>query len=266
MAPASGRQFFAEVTTHATSSTKLDRQRFLAAVDADRHFFRLFDHLPGILFFAKDNDGRLFAANDALLRQYGYDREREHEFYGLTDSELLPRSLAEKFRQDDMRILQTGEPLLEIVEIFPNQQGIPAWFLTNKLPIFDHNDKVIGVMGTIQSYDSHRELLPPDTDIAPALDKIGRHFTDDLSIRDLAEVTGLSIRQFERRFKRHLKTTPQQFIMKMRVFAACDALRLTRKPIAQIATESGFYDQSSFTRQFRKHMAITPLQYRKRYR
>lgn len=254
------------MTTPARPPANLARQRFLAAVDTDRHFFRLFDHLPGVLFFAKDHDGRLFAANEALLRQYGYDREREHQFYGLTDFELLPRSLAEKFRKDDLRILDTGEPLLEIVEIFPNQQGIPAWFLTNKLPIFDHDENVIGVMGTIQSYDTHRELLPPDTDIAPALDIISRHFTEDLSIRDLAAGTDLSVRQFERRFKHHLKTTPQQFIMKMRVFAACDALRLTRKPIAQIATESGFYDQSAFTRQFSKHMAITPLQYRKRYR
>lgn len=254
------------MTEPATSPTKLARQRFLAAIQPDQHFFRLFDHLPGILFFAKDHDGRLFAANDALLRQYGFDRQHEHDFYGLTDFDLLPRSLAEKFRQDDLRILQTGEPLLEIVEIFPNPQGIPAWFLTNKLPILDHNEKVIGVMGTIQSYDTHRKLLPPDTDIAPALERISRHFTKDLSIRDLAADTGLSVRQFERRFKHHLKTTPQQFIMKMRVFAACDALRLTRKSIAEIATESGFYDQSSFTRQFNKHMAITPLQYRKRYR
>lgn len=254
------------MTSPAPSSAKSARQRFLADIDADRHFFRLFDHLPGILFFAKDHDGRLFAANDALLAQYGYSREREQEFYGLTDFELLPRSLAEKFRQDDLRILASQEALLEIVEIFPNPQGIPAWFLTNKLPIFDSRGKVIGVMGTIQSYDTHRELLPPDTDIAPALDTISRKFTADLSIRDLAEQTGLSVRQFERRFKHHLKTTPQQFIMKMRVFAACDALRLTRKPIAQIATESGFYDQSSFSRQFRKHMAITPLQYRKSYR
>ena len=266
MATGAGRAFLVDVSSPVRSSTKADRQQFLARVDNDRHFFRLFDHLPGILFFAKDHRGRLFAANDALLHQYGYDRERENEFYGLTDFDLLPRSLAEKFRQDDLHILKTSSPLLPIIEIFPNQQGIPAWFLTNKLPVLDHDGNAIGVMGTIQSYESHRELIPPDDDISPALDMISRNFTKDLSIRDLAGISNLSVRQFERRFKRHLKTTPQQFIMKMRVFAACDALRLTSKPIAQIATESGFYDQSSFTRQFNKHMAITPLQYRKRYR
>ena len=254
------------MTNDVKASKLRQRQDFLEAVLPDQHFFRLFDHMPGILFFAKDREGRLFAANDALLRQYGFDRSRENELYGLTDFELLPRSLAEKFRQDDLRILDSGEPMLEIVEIFPNQQGIPAWFLTNKLPVLDHKRQVIGVMGTIQSYDSHRELLPSDTDIAPALEQISRHFNRDLSVSELAATSGLSVRQFERRFRHHLKTTPQQFIMKMRVFAACDALRLNRKPIVEIATQSGFYDQSSFTRQFRKHMGITPLQYRKSYR
>jgi len=242
------------------------RRDLLEAIHPDRDFSRLFDHLPDLLFFAKDREGRLFAANEALLNQYGFAREREHEFFGLTDFDLLPRSLAEKFRQDDLRVLDSGEPLLEIVEIFPNQQGIPAWFLTNKLPIFDREQSVIGVMGTIQDYQTHRELLPSDMDIAPALEHISRHFTEDLSILALADMAGLSTRQFERKFKRHLKTTPQQFIMKMRVFSACDALRRSRDPIVEIATKSGFYDQSSFTRQFRKHMAITPLQYRKRYR
>ncbi len=250
----------------SVGSIKQWRRDFLESIHPNRDFSRLFDHLSDLLFFAKDRDGRLLAANDALLLQYGFDRERDQEFFGLTDFDLLPRSLAEKFRQDDLRVLDSGQPLLEIVEIFPNQQGIPAWFLTNKLPIFDRQQKVIGVMGTIQNYQTHRKLLPPDMDIAPALEHISRHFTEDLSILALAALAGLSVRQFERKFKHHLKTTPQQFIMKMRVFSACDTLRRTRKPIIEIATQSGFYDQSTFTRQFRKHMAITPLQYRKSYR
>ena len=252
--------------SNSVGSKQQWRRDFLESIHPDRNFSRLFDHLPDLLFFAKDREGRLLAANDALLHQYGFDREREHEFFGLTDFDLLPRSLAEKFRQDDLRVLESGEPLLEIVEIFPNQQGIPAWFLTNKLPILDHQRNVVGVMGTIQDYQTHRELLPSDIDIAPALEHISRHFTEDLSIVALAKMAGLSVRQFERKFKHHLKTTPQQFIMKMRVFSACDALRRTGAPIIEIAVQSGFYDQSSFTRQFRKHMAITPLQYRKSYR
>lgn len=236
-------------------------------MDPESHFERLFDHLPGVLFFAKDRDGRLLAANRALLRLYGY--QNEADFWGVTDFDLLPRSLAEKFRQDDLRVMDTGEPLLGIVEIFINAQGIPGWFLTDKLPIRSKNGEIIGVMGTIRAYGGSAataEAPAPDAALAPALKHIGAHFDRDLSIPALAGLCGLSVRQFERKFKQRLKTSPQQFIMKTRVYAACDDLRRSDRALAAIAISMGFYDQAAFTRQFRKHMGITPLAYRRQFR
>ncbi|MEM6279695.1 MAG: AraC family transcriptional regulator [Verrucomicrobiota bacterium] len=240
------------------------RNRFLDAIRPDQAFHLLFDHLPGVLFFAKDLEGRLFAANRALLDLYGY--EKGEDFWGVTDFELLPRSLAEKFRKDDLFVAESGEPMLEIVEVFISRQGIPAWFLTNKIPIYSKNNEVIGVMGTIQDYDQQRELLPADSDISAALKFIGANFNREIPIPSLAKKCGLSVRQFERKFKEHLKTPPQQYIIKMRVHAACDQLRSSRRPIADIATDLGFYDQAAFSRQFRKHMGMTPMYYRKEYR
>lgn len=240
------------------------RKAFLEAIRPEQAFHLLFDHLPGVLFFAKDTEGRLLAANRALLDLYGY--EKEEDFWGVTDFELLPRSLAEKFRADDIRVVESGEPMLEIVEVFLSRQGIPAWFLTNKIPVVAKDGTIIGVMGTIQDYEQQRELLPADSDLTDALQFIGANFHREVSIPSLAEMTGLSVRQFERKFKQHLKTPPQQYIIKMRVHASCDDLRRSRKPIADIATDLGFYDQAAFSRQFRKHMGMTPMQYRKEYR
>lgn len=240
------------------------RDAFLKAMRPEQAFQLLFDHLPGVLFFAKDREGRLLAANRALLDLYGYkDAEK---FWGVTDFELLPRSLAEKFRKDDLLVVETGRPMLEIVEIFISRQGIPAWFLTNKIPVISREGDVIGVMGTIQDYDQQRDLLPADSDLKGALDHIGANFNRDIAIPDLASMCGLSVRQFERKFKEHLKTPPQQYILKMRVHAACDELRRSKKAISDIATDLGFYDQAAFSRQFKKNMGMTPLYYRKEYR
>ncbi len=240
------------------------RMAFLGSIRPENSFQLLFDHLPGVLFFAKDREGRLLAANRGLLDLYGY--AREEDFWGVTDFELLPRSLAEKFRQDDLKVIRTGIPMLEIVELFISRQGIPAWFLTNKIPVYSREGEVIGVMGTIQDYEKQRELLPSDSDISAALGYIGAHFREEIPIPALAAMCGLSVRQFERKFKEHLKTPPQQYIIKMRVHAACDELRRSKKAISDIATDLGFYDQPAFSRQFRKHMGMTPLYYRKEYR
>tara|TARA_R110002096_G_scaffold139504_11_gene293869 strand:- start:19 stop:765 length:747 start_codon:yes stop_codon:yes gene_type:complete len=247
----------------AQKGTEL-RAAFLDSVRPDQAFQLLFDHLPGVLFFAKDRDGRLLVANQALLDLYGYPDG--DSFWGVTDFDILPRSLAEKFREDDRKVLATGEPMLEIVELFISRHGIPAWFLTNKIPVRSRDGEIIGVMGTIQDYDKQRALLPVDSDILPALNHIGANFNREIPIPSLSKMCGLSVRQFERKFKEHLKMPPQQYIIKMRVHAACDELRRTRKSIADIATDLGFYDQAAFSRQFRKHMGLTPLYYRKEYR
>jgi len=244
-------------------SGKILREEFLDDVRPDMAFQLLFDYLPGVLFFAKDRDGRLLAANRGLLDLYGY--EESDDFWGVTDFELLPSSLAEKFREDDLKVVRTATPMLEIVEVFISRQGIPGWYLTNKLPIFSKTGEVIGVMGTIQNYDVQGELISPDSDISPALKYIAANFHRNIAIPDLANMSGLSVRQFERKFKLHLKTPPQQFIIKMRIHAACDELRRTRKAISDIATDLGFYDQAAFSRQFRKVMRLTPLRYRKEY-
>ncbi len=211
------------------------RTQFLEAIDPEQHFFRIFDQLPNILFFAKDRDARLLVANTALLQRYGFSSESE--IVGKTDFDLLPRSLAEKFREDDLKVLETGKPMLDIVELFINQQGIPVWFLTNKRPILSRKGMVIGVMGTIENYESYQEITPPDLDISEALKVIRKRFNQDLSVQHLAELCGMSVRQFERKFKKHLRTTPLQFIMKMRVHAACDALRMTSRPFAEVAVD-----------------------------
>ena len=239
------------------------REQFLDSMSLDSGFEKLFNHLPGILFFAKDREGHLLAANRALLDLYGYPDETE--FWGTTDFDHLPGSLAEKFRIDDLRVIETGEPMLEIVEIFMNRTGNPAWFLTNKLPIRSHAGEVIGVMGTIQDYEEQRKLLPVDSDLTPALEHIQSNYHREISVPRLAKMSGLSVRQFERRFKDHLKTTPQQFIVKMRVHATCDDLRRTKRSLAEIATDFGFYDQAAFSKYFKKHMGMTPMQYRKTY-
>tara|TARA_B110000305_G_scaffold237533_1_gene301061 strand:+ start:412 stop:1155 length:744 start_codon:yes stop_codon:yes gene_type:complete len=240
------------------------RRQFLEMASPGSSFQLLFDHIPGVLFFAKDLEGRLLVANRALLDLYGYDNEEK--FWGVTDFELLPRSLAEKFRKDDLEVVRRGEPLLEILEIFISRQGVPAWFLTNKIPVKSRDGEVIGVMGTIQDCDQQRDLLPAESDLSPALNYIGANFNREVPIPMLAGLCGIPIRQFQRKFKEHLKTPPQQYIIKTRVHAACDELRRSRKPIAEIATELGFYDQAAFSRQFRKHMGMTPLYYRKEYR
>jgi AraC-like DNA-binding protein len=260
------RGFFIDPRQDSADAGSMEGRRteWLASLAPDAQVFRLFDHIPDILFFAKDRAGHLLAANRPLLDHYGY--REEADFIGITDFELLPHSLAVKFRRDDTQVMESGRPLIDLVEIFVDGRGIPGWFLTTKLPLRDRSGEIAGVMGIIQPYSKLQANLPEDLDISRALDRIQAGFTGELPVSELAECAGLSVRQFERRFRKHLKTTPQEFIINMRIFRACELLRETRLSLGELALECGFYDQSSLSRLFRKHMGTTPLQYRKRFR
>ena len=226
--------------------------------------FALFDHLPGYSFFAKNFDGEIMNANQGFYERFGFTSEEE--IVGKTDFELFPVALADQFRRDDLKVMETGEPMLGIVELFFNRQGLPDWFLTNKLPVVGRDGAVIGVMGTVQSYARQAKLNQPFVQIEAAGDFIRDNFRGKISIGELSQRTGLSPRQFDRKFKDAFGISPQQFILKTRILAGCDGLANLQSSISDLAFELGFCDQSSFTRHFQKHMGVTPLQYRKRLR
>jgi AraC-like DNA-binding protein len=239
------------------------QSRFLEQMDASGAFYLLFDYLPGVSFFAKTSDFELIFANHAFIERVGV--QHEEEIIGKTDFELFPRSLAESFRKDDAWVLQQGQPKLQIIELFVNVDGLPDWYVTNKLPIFGKNREVIGIMGTTQSYLYGKKFIRPYMQIEPAVEFIQNHFREKITIEEVAKTVNLSARQLDRKFQETLKMSPRDFIMKLRLKTACQILTKSSTAIMELALDLGFYDQSSFTLHFRRHMGLTPLQYRKRH-
>lgn len=224
-------------------------------------FRHLFDHLPGTLFFAKDRSGRLVAGNPAFVKRCGF--QREEEIVGLTDARIFPPRLAEKYHRDDEKVISTGQPLLGLIELFPNAQGRPEWYITDKLPLFDREGKVCGLCGTVRSYEEQRAAIQPYLELAEVAEHLKANFRERLEVAELAQIAGLSVRQFERKFRKTFQTTPRSYLMRMRVIKACELLASTNMPITEVALESGFYDHSDFSRQFRKHMGQAPTAYRR---
>lgn len=239
----------------------MDKKTFLDGIGGSEAF-KLFDHLPGYSFFAKNAEGNIMSANRAFYERFGFSST--DQIIGKNDYDLFPTGLADKFRRDDLAVMNKGEPMLGIVELFLNRQGIPDWHLTNKLPVRGRDGEPIGVMGTVRNYATQARIIQPFVQIEAAVEFIRDNFRENISVRDLAVRVGLSSRQFDRKFKEAFEISPQQFIIKTRILAGCEALADLDRPIADVAFELGFCDQSSFTMHFRKHMGVTPLQYRKR--
>jgi AraC family transcriptional regulator len=84
----------------------------------------------------------------------------------------------------------------------------------------------------------------------------------ELRIADLAAVAGVDPAHLARRFRAHYGTTAGAYLREIRVQHAADALVRSSAPLARIALDSGFADQSHFTRVFRTVYGVTPLRWR----
>ena len=239
------------------------QERLLSRVDPRIGFHELFDHVDSVFFFAKDLEGRILFANRQLLHHYGF--QKPEDMIGKTDFDFLPRSLAQKYRWDDEKVTGSRQPLIRQVELFLDDKGVPDWYFTTKLPMLAKNGKAIGVMGIIQKFERSHPRFFENKKLSMIINYLNDHYLESIKPRQLSEVSGLSPRNIQRMFRSKLNTTPRDLLAKARILRACDYLRLTDRSLSTIAVDCGFYDQSSFTRNFKKHIGMTPRRYRAGY-
>ncbi len=98
-----------------------------------------------------------------------------------------------------------------------------------------------------------------------ALDYLHEHLADDITLSQLAAAVSLSPYHFTRLFKLSTGTTPHQYLLSCRLQQAYRLLRSTNLPIGQVALQTGFADQSHFTRHFKRAFAQTPAELRKEF-
>ncbi|WP_395716016.1 helix-turn-helix domain-containing protein [Prosthecobacter sp.] len=241
---------------------KRERERWMAALEPTTLFQRLFDHIPGVYFFAKNRDGHLMFASEGLRQRYSM--RDETEILGMTDFDLNPGSMAQAYVDDDKRILDGKARIVERIELWWDRQGMPDWFLVTKLPLYDKRRRAQGVMGILRRPDEAERRLPVFQTVAQAVEIIRREFSKPLLIEDVAKSCGQSLRQLQRRFQSAFGITPQEFLIRTRVLEATKLLEQTALSASEIATQCGFVDQSSFSQHFRKRIGVSPGAYRKR--
>jgi transcriptional regulator GlxA family with amidase domain len=228
-----------------------------------RQFLQAFDHVPGLSYFVKDAQSRTMLNT----REYAQlpDHPSDETIVGKRPGEYLARDLAEHYEADDRKVLQTGQPLRNIIEIGFNERGVPDWIITDKFPLHDGAGRVVGIMGTMQSLEGRVQNLPHLGEVGKAANYIRANLGQRFLLSDVANHVGLSERQLQRLFHKLVGMTIHQFIIHSRVHAAAYELTHSNRPLSEIAIMFGFTDQAAFTNTFRKSTGATPRDYRSRH-
>src|SRR3989442_1420035 len=85
----------------------------------------------------------------------------------------------------------------------------------------------------------------------------------NISVNELASACSLSESHFARRFRNSFGTSVHQYLIQLRIDHAKHLLAHSDKPLVEIALQSGFYDQPSFTRTFTRIERTTPSRWRR---
>jgi diguanylate cyclase (GGDEF)-like protein/PAS domain S-box-containing protein len=111
----------------------------------DGFLFRaLLDSMPDSVY-VKDRDARLLRVSLSMVRNLGYaDRA---EIVGKSDVDLFGEDFGHRTYLEDLRVMETDEPIAGLIESRLLDDGGQNWTLTTKLPVHDRAGRVIGLLG-----------------------------------------------------------------------------------------------------------------------
>jgi len=221
---------------------------------------QLFDRSPDVAFFMKDAAGRYISVNDSLVARHGL--KHKSQVIGKCPHEICSGDFGRIPSEQDEKVLRTGRPLLDHLEMQWHRPNSPVWCLTTKLPVLDSNGGIIGLIGFSRDVRVPVESHEIPSGFASALAEFEHTLLSDVTPAWLARRSQLSVQRLARLTKRLFGLTPSQFITKSRIAAASRMLRESEKSVAEIAHACGFYDHSAFTRAFRLATGITPSEFR----
>lgn len=118
--------------------------------------------------------------------------------------------------------------------------------------------------GIMDAIERHRRKDPGFL-LFEALQFMREHCCENLSRDDVARAVHISPSHFSHLIRRESGATFTELLNRMRVDRAAELLAHTDKPLAAIALECGFRDQSYFTKVFKRYRHTTPLRYRKEF-
>jgi AraC family transcriptional regulator len=104
------------------------------------------------------------------------------------------------------------------------------------------------------------------TRLRHVLDYMHEYYTRDLSIAELAAVASVSSSHFAQLFRKTMGMAPHEYLIACRVEHAKRLLLTQDISLHEVASHSGFADQSHLTRHFRQSMGVTPGVFRKERR
>ncbi|MCA9141028.1 MAG: PAS domain-containing protein, partial [Planctomycetales bacterium] len=164
---------FWDVTDRYLAESELKQERHLLTT--------LLDNIPDCIYF-KDPASRFVRISEAMAQKFGLANAQEA--VGKTDADIFTDLHAEAAREDELRIMRTRQPVVNLVEreTWPDRED--SWCMSTKMPLTGDEGEVIGTFGIsrdITDLKKYEDELRKARDQANAANKAKSEFLANMS-------------------------------------------------------------------------------------
>ena len=174
----------------------------------------------------------------------------------MAEGQLL---MQEVIRDGDEGYAEIKDTFIRALDCFKNKQPFYEMLLKEKLL---HILILLFSYGYIRESDDSHITSENRRHIKSALEYITDHYSEKLSISEMAQLAGFSENYFMSLFRQYVGMSCIQYVNHYRIQKAAHALEETNKSVSEIAMIHGFDNISYFNLQFRRTFGMTPREFR----
>lgn len=166
---------FRDITMRKEAEESLNQERILLRT--------IIDAIPDSIYVKDINCKKKIANKTNYQTHLGLNSEEE--VLGKTDFDLFPNETAKKFYEDDMRVINNGESIINREEELTMPNGKKIWQLTSKIPFYNYNNKVIGLVGIGRNITDRKnalEALKESEDLLKRQNKLFSSLLENLTV------------------------------------------------------------------------------------
>ncbi len=123
--------------------------------DHEQHLLTtLLEKIPDSIYF-KDLESRFLRVSAAMATKFGM--QSPDDAIGKSDADIFTGEHAQGARDDELRIMTSGAPVVDQVERETWPDKPDTWCMTTKMPLLDHNGKLLGTFGISRNITELKE-------------------------------------------------------------------------------------------------------------
>lgn len=193
---------------------------------------------------------------------------------------FLPEHLTHGFHYRDLSPLLCSQ--IEVCSFYPKRQDPNLSKIVCRMrellrqpELISNRVEIFGLLLQFYAVLSRRIGTPKEKSASPvstmhrvslSLHYMENHYAEKITLADLAAAAEVTPKYLCRIFTMMTGKTPIIFLNEYRIDCACRLLRESDTPLLDVALQSGFDDQSYFTKLFRRQTGTTPRAYRLQFR